>query len=86
MKHAWLYSGLIQALKGEPLSSGLSTDESLISASAAPHCGTGPDRSDISEDGPPSKGSCQLIGLLFSGPGTSDNITESGPPSTSFCL
>ena len=30
---------LLQALKGEPLSSVFSTDEILISASAAPHCG-----------------------------------------------
>ena len=34
----WLYTDLLQALKGELLSSVLSTDETLISASAAPHC------------------------------------------------
>ena len=39
MKHAWLYAHLLEALKGESLSSGFSTDGSLISASAAPHCG-----------------------------------------------
>ena len=39
MKHAWLFSDLLQVSKGEPLSSGLSTDESIISASAVPHCG-----------------------------------------------
>ena len=38
MWHAWLYSDLLQASKGEPLSSGLSTDDSFISASAVPHC------------------------------------------------
>ena len=31
--------GLLQALKGEPLSSVFSPDGALISASAAPHCG-----------------------------------------------
>ena len=35
MRHAWLYSDQLQVLKGEPLSF-----ESLISASAVPHCGT----------------------------------------------
>ena len=39
MKHARLYSDLLQALKGEPSSSGISTDGSLISASAVLHCG-----------------------------------------------
>ena len=39
VKYAWLYSDLPQALKGELWSSGFYTDESLISASAAPHCG-----------------------------------------------
>ena len=29
---------LLQALKGEPLSSGFSTKQTLISASAVPHC------------------------------------------------
>ena len=38
VKHSWLYSDLLQALKGEPLSSGFSTDGSLISAPAIPHC------------------------------------------------
>ena len=37
MKHAWLYSDLLQALNGERMSSGRSTDRSLISASAVPH-------------------------------------------------
>ena len=35
--HAWLYADL--ALKGEPLSSVFSPEGTLISASAAPHCG-----------------------------------------------
>ena len=35
----WLYTDLLQALKGEPLSSVYSIDGSLISVSAAPHCG-----------------------------------------------
>ena len=39
MKHAWLYSDLLWASKGEPLSSGFSTGGSLISASALPYCG-----------------------------------------------
>ena len=39
MKHAWLYSYLLKAFKGDILSSGFSTNESLISASAIPHCG-----------------------------------------------
>ena len=39
MKHAWLYSDLLQALKEEPFSSDFSTDGSLISASAVPDCG-----------------------------------------------
>ena len=34
-----LYTDLLQALKGERLSSVLSPDGTLISASAAPHCG-----------------------------------------------
>ena len=33
------YTDLLQALLGEPLSSVFSTDGTLISASAAPHCG-----------------------------------------------
>ena len=37
MTHAWLYSDLLQALKGKPLSSGFSKDGSLISASAVRH-------------------------------------------------
>ena len=39
MKHAWLYTDLLKALKGEPLSSGFSMDGYLIFASAVPHCG-----------------------------------------------
>ena len=39
MKHIGLYSHLFQVLKGELLSSGFSTDGSIISASAVPHCG-----------------------------------------------
>ena len=35
----WLCTDLLQALKGEPLSSVFSTDGTLISASSAPHCG-----------------------------------------------
>ena len=35
----WLYTNLLQALKGECLSSVFSPDVILISASAAPHCG-----------------------------------------------
>ena len=31
MKHAWLYSDPLQALTGEPFSSGFLTDESFIS-------------------------------------------------------
>ena len=38
MKHAELYSGLIHALQGEPLSSGFLTDGSVISASSVPYC------------------------------------------------
>ena len=34
----WLYTDLLQALKGERLSSVFSPDGTLISASAAPHC------------------------------------------------
>ena len=34
----WLYTDLPQAFKGEPFSSVFSTDGTLISASAAPHC------------------------------------------------
>ena len=34
----WQYTDLLQVLKGEPSSSVFSTDETLISASAAPHC------------------------------------------------
>ena len=37
MKHAWLYNDLFQALKGEPLSSGFSTNGFFNSASAVPH-------------------------------------------------
>ena len=42
-QRAWLYSDLLQTLKGEPLSSGFSTDMSLISAFALPHCSFGTD-------------------------------------------
>ena len=39
----WIYTVLLQALKGESLSSGFSsTDGNLISASVAPHCGDSP--------------------------------------------
>ena len=38
-KHVWLYTDLLQALKGERISSVFSPDETLISASAAPDCG-----------------------------------------------
>ena len=37
--HVWLYTDLLQALKGEHLSSVFSPDRTLISASAAPHRG-----------------------------------------------
>ena len=37
--HGNNYTDLLQALKGEPLSSVFSSDGPLISASAAPHCG-----------------------------------------------
>ena len=36
--HVWLYTDLLQGLKGERLSSVFSPDGTLISASAAPHC------------------------------------------------
>ena len=39
VKRAWLYSDLLPAFNGEPLSSGVSTDGSMISASAVPNCG-----------------------------------------------
>ena len=39
MKHVWLYTDLLKALKGECLSSVFSPDWTLMSASAAPHCG-----------------------------------------------
>ena len=39
MKHAWLYSDLLQALKGEPLSSGFPTEGFSVSAPAVPHGG-----------------------------------------------
>ena len=38
-EHVWLYTDLLQALKGERLSSVFSPDGTLISASAAPHHG-----------------------------------------------
>ena len=38
VKRAWLYSVLLQAFKEETLSSWFSTDRSLISVSAGPHC------------------------------------------------
>ena len=37
--HVWLYTDLLQDLKGERLSSVFSPDGTLISASAAPHYG-----------------------------------------------
>ena len=37
--HVRLYTDLLQALKGKRLSSAFSPDGTLISASAAPHCG-----------------------------------------------
>ena len=40
LSNVWLYTDLPQALKGERLSSVFSSDGTLISASAAPHCGT----------------------------------------------
>ena len=43
----WLYTDLLQALKGEHLSSVFSPDGTLISASAAPHCGVGKGRVNI---------------------------------------
>ena len=39
MQHVWLYTDLLQAWKGERLSSVFSPDGTLISAYAAPHCG-----------------------------------------------
>ena len=39
MKHAWLYSDPLQVLMEESLSSGFSTDRSLIFVSTVPHCG-----------------------------------------------
>ena len=45
MKHAQLYSDLLQASKGEPLSSGFSsTDGILTSVSTVPHCGDNIDK------------------------------------------
>ena len=38
MQHVWLYTDLLQALKGEPLSSVFSTDGTWLSAFAALHC------------------------------------------------
>ena len=38
-QHVWLYTDLLQALKGERFSTVFSPDGTLISASAAPHCG-----------------------------------------------
>ena len=38
LKHAWLYSELLQALKDEPLSSGFSTTGSFISVSSVHYC------------------------------------------------
>ena len=37
--YGYIYTNLLQALKGECLSSVFSPDGTLISASAAPHCG-----------------------------------------------
>ena len=45
-----LYTDLLQALKGERLSSVFSPDGTLISASAAPHCGVGQQCSEIEEN------------------------------------
>ena len=39
VQHVWLYTDLLHASKGERLSSVFSLDGTLISASAAPHCG-----------------------------------------------
>ena len=39
MNYAWLYTDLLQALKEDRLSSVFSPGGTLISASAAPHCG-----------------------------------------------
>ena len=39
LSNVWLYTNLFQALKGERFSSVFSQDGTLISASAAPHCG-----------------------------------------------
>ena len=39
MVPVWLYTDLLQALKGEPLNFVLSTEGTLISASTAPNCG-----------------------------------------------
>ena len=47
VRHAWLYSDLLQTLKGEPLSSGFSTDWSLNSVL---HCGEGKGSVEVSED------------------------------------
>ena len=38
-RSVWIYTDLLQALKGERLSSVFSPDGTLISASATPHCG-----------------------------------------------
>ena len=38
-KHVWLYTELLQAIKGEPISSLFSTDGTLISKCAATHFG-----------------------------------------------
>ena len=38
VQHPWLYSDLLQALKGEPLSSGFPTEGFSVSAPALPHC------------------------------------------------
>ena len=37
--HGYNYTDLLQALRGERLSAAFSLDGTLISASAAPHCG-----------------------------------------------
>ena len=39
LRHVWLYTEILYALKGERLTSVFSPDGTLISASAAPHCG-----------------------------------------------
>ena len=49
--HVWLYTDLLQALKGERLSSVFSPDGTLISASTAPYCGGRKKNSSNKESG-----------------------------------